>query len=623
MPQGVQHRIVLVGVEDALQPVIRTALRQRAAEPVAVCADVTCALDEALAHPGEGHLFLVQLAPGEDPGRLAKLTTTLPGQPVLALLPATTDMSRLLATQRAGASQVVVLPWQTDDFLRALDCLALQFAPPPREARVVAVCGVGGGAGATTLALNLAFELVQTPGVAGRRSVLLVELARQMGTLATYLQVEPEFNVHQLLADPSRLTTHGLRQALTSVGPGLDVLVGPYQDITPGVVSPRHVYQLVELCRRLASVVVLDVPCAFDDVQFETMALADQVVLVGVQSISSVRTLKMVRDTLEREEGLRGTRLVINRYEPTLPAFTAAKLAELLQVSHVHTVANDYPSVMSALNHGKPLQLAAPHARVLGDIRGLAAALSGTPPAAPPADTGERLARALGRPAAKAQSPRTIRLLHVEDDAVQQEAMGLHLAAIKEFSCAVTAVASEREAVAEFQRTVFDVVLLDYHLAQGNGLACLRQLRKLDATVPVIVVSGLATGQVAAELLEAGADDYLGKQNLSGERLGKSLSAVVARADAYKQRLLDGTADVDAFFDRVRRTVNVSDESALLRSLRDLYKSALPGHFSAAQIQRLVDLVCGELGPGVGGDDVARRTLLTLFLRLFGTQEGS
>lgn len=613
MPQGVQHRIVLVGVEDALQPAVRAALRQRAAEPARICPDLSTARGEALGHPGETHLFVVRLAADQDPAHISLLTSAVPGQPVMALLPPGSDLNKLLVAQRAGASQVVLLPWQADDFLRALDCLAVQFAPPARQARVLAVCGVSGGSGATTIALNLAFELV-----APRRNVLLVELARQMGTLATYLNVEPPLTVHHLLADPSRLTTAGVRQALTTIASGLDVLVAPYQDLSPSPVSPRHVYQLIELCRRLASVVVLDVPCAFDDLQFETLALADQVVLVGVQSISSVRTLKMVRDTLEREEGLRGQRLVINRYEGGMSGFAAVRLAELLQVPQVHTIANDYPSVMSALNHGKPLQLAAPHSRVLADIRALAATLAGTA-ASPASDQGDRLAKALGRDPGRPMAPRAIRVLHIEDDVVQQQMLTLHLAAIKSFRCTVTAVASEAGAVALFRQQPFEVVLLDYHLEQGNGLECLRQLRKLDPIVPIIVVSGLAPPEVAAELLEAGADDFLSKENLSGERLARSLSEAVERADACKQRQLAGTADVDAFFDRVRRTISVSDESELLRSLRELYRAALPGPFSAAQIQRLVDLVCGELGASAGGSDGQRRALLTLFLRLFGT----
>lgn len=622
MPQAVQHRIVLVGVEDNLQIAVCAALRNRSAEPAHVCANLSEARNHALAFSGEAHLFIVQLTAEDDPAQLSRLTASLPGQPVMVLLSLGADVQRLLAAQRAGAAQVVPLPWQADDFLRALDCMAIQFAPPGKEARVLAVCGVSGGAGATTLALNLAFELVQVPGAPARQNVLLVELARQMGTLATYLDIEPPVTVHEILGDPGRLTTHGLRQAMTTVAPGLDVLVGPYLDITPGVVSPRHVYQLIELCRRLASVVVLDVPCSFDDLQFETLALADMVVLVGVQTISSMRTLKMVRDTLEREEGIRGIRFVINRYEASVPGFSATRLAELLQVPSVHTVTNDYPSVMSALNHGKPLRLAAPHARVLADIRVLARSLSGSAMTSRPSDHGDRLARALGKTPGAMLTPRAIQVLHVEDDLFQQQAMAMHLAAIREFSCAVTAVTSEAEAVSTFEQGKFDVVLLDYQLAQGNGLACLRQLRAIDGVVPIVVVSGIAPPQVAAELLEAGADDFLSKENLSSEGLARSLSGAIARADACKQRRVTGDAEVDLFFDRLKRTVPTGDDSELLRSLFELHRVAGPGHFTAAQIQRLVDLVCLELGKPQG-EELPRRALLTLFLRLFGTQETS
>jgi pilus assembly protein CpaE len=641
MPRGLQHRVFLVGVDDGLQPALRDALRLRGAEPAAVGADLAAARAEALAHPGEVHLFIVQLAACAEADRLGTLTSVLPGQPVLALLPPGADLACMIAAQRAGAAQVVPLPWQADDFLRAVDQIGAQFAPPARRrveegSRVIAVCGVSGGAGATTLALNLACELGQVeargkhPGAEG---CLLVELSRQMGTLATYLDISPPVSTHELLSDASRLTAHGVRQALTPVATGLDVLVGPSLDvsldvITPRSFSPRHVYQLVELCRRLAGTVILDVPCTFDDLQFETLALAQHVILVGSQTISSIRTLKMVRDTLEREEGVRGQRLVINRYEPGLAGFSAEHLAKLLHAPRVWTVANDYPSVMAAVNHGKPLRLAAPHSRVLADIRALAESLApGTPPAAPPAGEKEdRLARALERAPAGPPPPRAVRVLHIEDDVFQRQVVALHLSAIKELSCTITAVAGESEAVEAFCCAPFDVVLLDYHLAQGNGLACLRQLRALDPVVPIVVVSGLDQPQVATELLDAGADDFLSKENLSGERLARSLAAATARAEACKQRLpVDQAAEaarVDAFFDKVRKTVGVRTESELLRSLHELQESSWPRRFSAGQIGRLVDLVCGELDRTPGAAALPRRAMLALFLRLFGGATG-
>jgi pilus assembly protein CpaE len=621
MPPGALQRIVLVGVDRSLQPSLQSALRGRSTDPFAVCADLDAARSEVLSHPGDSHLFIVQVSTNGDLSRLSMLTSAAPGQPVVALLPPGADLAQVVAAQRAGAAQVVPLPLQADDFQRALDCVAVQFAAPARDAPLIAVCGVTGGCGATTIALNLALELAGGAGVPGRSGCLLVELARQTGSLATYLDVEPPLSTHELLTDASRLTAHGVRQALTAVAPGLDVLVGPYRDINPGAVPARHVYQLLQLCRRLGALVLLDVPAAYDELLFETLALADHVLLVGVQSVSSVRTLKMVRDTLEREEGIQDMRLVINRYEPGIQGFSAERLAELLQAPRVYTVANDYPAVMAAVNHGKPLRDVAPNSPVLADIRALARTLAA--PAAPstPADSADRLARALGRGTAPL-GPRAVRVLHVEDDPIQQDLVAMHLAAMRDFRFLITTAASESEAIRQFRQRPFDVVLLDYHLAQGNGLECLRQIRATDPLVPIVVLSGLAQAHVAGELLSAGADEFLSKENLSSETLSRALTEAVARADACKQRQAAGTpsesARLDAFFDRIRKAAGVSDEAELVRSLQELHETAPTGRFSAGQIQRLTDLVCAELDRGRSATALPRKALLALFLRLFG-----
>ena len=613
MPQGVQHRIVCVGLAAEVFASLTPLLRARGGEPAASCPDLASAREDAGAYPAESHLFIVHVAPDLDLARLAALPVSFPGQPVLALLPGGTDIPRVLAAQRAGASQVVTLPLREADFLQALDCLIVQFAPPPQAAHVVAVCGVSGGAGATTLALNLASEIAQASGA--RRNVLLVELARGMGTLATYLDIAPELTTHDLVRDAGHLSTAGVRRAVAHVSPGLDVLVGPYEEITPGATSSRNVFQLIELCRKLASVVVLDVPCTLDDLQFETLTLADRVALVGVQSVSSIRTLEKVRDTLEREQGIHDQVLVLNRYEPAVPGFSAERIAQLLGVPAVSTVANDL-SVMAAQNHAKPLLAAAPHSPVIADVRRLAARLSNA--TAPPVpEAGDRLQRILGKPSGPAPR-RPLRVLHIEDDPLQQEVVALRLGAIEGFVVSIAPATSEAAAVALFSRQPFDFVLLDYHLAQGNGLGCLRQLRVLDANVPIVVISGVNQPQIAAELLSAGADDFLSKENLAGEQLGRSIAAAVARADAFKQRLSVPAPPEpsDTVVERLRATFAGEELAELMNSLVELRQVSHTGRFGAAQIQRLVDLVCAELGR-TPGTDPPRRAILALFLRLF------
>src|SRR4051794_41159249 len=122
---------------------------------------------------------------------------------------------------------------------------------------------------------------------------------------------------------------------------------------------------------------------------------------------------------------------------------------------------------------------------------------------------------------------RTIKLLHIEDDVLQQRLIAHHLKKMADLQFAISYAASEDAAVSCFQAGGIGLVILDYHLAQGNGLGCLRQLRERDPVVPIIAVSGVATPEIAADLLEAGADDYFSKSALSSDALSVGVRAAL------------------------------------------------------------------------------------------------
>ena len=63
--------------------------------------------------------------------------------------------------------------------------------------------------------------------------------------------------------------------------------------------------------------------------------------------------------------------------------------------------------------------------------------------------------------------------------------------------------------------------------SEGDGLHCLKELRRRDAKVPIIAISGAASAKIARELVECGADDYLNKSDLSGRLLAKSVREVL------------------------------------------------------------------------------------------------
>lgn len=132
-------------------------------------------------------------------------------------------------------------------------------------------------------------------------------------------------------------------------------------------------------------------------------------------------------------------------------------------------------------------------------------------------------------------APRTVNLLHIEDDAMQQQLTAQQLTMLPQFAFNITCADNEEAAVAEFDRSRQDIILLDYHLAQGNGLSCLRKLRQLDRIVPIIALSGKATDAIAAELLKAGADNFLSKKALTTEDLTGCVQDALVRADAWRR----------------------------------------------------------------------------------------
>jgi DNA-binding response OmpR family regulator len=133
-------------------------------------------------------------------------------------------------------------------------------------------------------------------------------------------------------------------------------------------------------------------------------------------------------------------------------------------------------------------------------------------------------------------SQRTVRVLHIEDDRFLHRLLAHFLAEIGECRFEIVTAESERRGLELFDERGADLIVLDYRLAQGDGLHCLKELRRRDPHVPVIAISGMASSEIAQELIECGADDYLDKRDLSGRVLAQSIRGVLARWDAWRKR---------------------------------------------------------------------------------------
>lgn len=73
----------------------------------------------------------------------------------------------------------------------------------------------------------------------------------------------------------------------------------------------------------------------------------------------------------------------------------------------------------------------------------------------------------------------------------------------------------------------FDVALVDLGMPDMSGTDTIRELRKLDGRIRILVVSGFGDRSHILAAIEAGADGYLLKDEL-GDQLGRALQEVFA-----------------------------------------------------------------------------------------------
>lgn len=90
---------------------------------------------------------------------------------------------------------------------------------------------------------------------------------------------------------------------------------------------------------------------------------------------------------------------------------------------------------------------------------------------------------------------------------------------------------------------LFDAVVLDIHLPDGDGLGILRTIRA-HSTVPIVMISGTGTPDTRAGVFDVGADDYLMKP-FSVRELQARVARLVTVRKAAQPEGLTGTFLVD------------------------------------------------------------------------------
>ncbi len=239
-----------------------------------------------------------------------------------------------------------------------------------REAVILAVHPMAGGTGATTLAVNLAWELCQMDRSkkdkkAGKTPprVCLLDFGLQFGSVATYLDLPRRDAVYELLSDTEVMDHEIFSQALVTFEDELQVLTAPPDMLPLDIVNAEDVERIIEMARRNFDYVIVDMPNTV--VQWtETILHAAHVYFATLELDlrSAQNALRMIKALKSEELPVEKLRYVLNR----APKFTdmsgksrAKRLAESLDISIELHLPDGGKPVTQACDHGIPLSNAA------------------------------------------------------------------------------------------------------------------------------------------------------------------------------------------------------------------------------------------------------------------------
>ncbi|HEX7679726.1 MAG TPA: response regulator, partial [Thermoanaerobaculia bacterium] len=107
---------------------------------------------------------------------------------------------------------------------------------------------------------------------------------------------------------------------------------------------------------------------------------------------------------------------------------------------------------------------------------------------------------------------RPLRVLVAEDNLINQRVTTRFL---ERDGHTTTVVANGREAVDEFQRHLFDLILMDVQMPVMDGLTATREIRNLERSLPlhtpIIALTALSIAGDRERCIEAGMDGYVAK----------------------------------------------------------------------------------------------------------------
>ena len=241
---------------------------------------------------------------------------------------------------------------------------------PTIQGKVITIYSPRGGAGCTTLAVNLAAALhgEATP-------VVVVDGNLQFGDVSVFLNVQSRYTIFDLAPRSEELDPDIIDEVLAKHASGLHVLAPPRPEQAETINSLQFA-QILKFLRGLYPYVIVDTARRLTDVTLAALDSCDLTIVVATQEIPAIARMRQFLD-LSPALGLdsSNTMMVINGYSTSI-GIPPDKIGQVLKQKVAAVIPADRATAIPAMNRGNPFILQAetnsrPIAQAIQELKGL------------------------------------------------------------------------------------------------------------------------------------------------------------------------------------------------------------------------------------------------------------
>ena len=271
------------------------------------------------------------------------------------------EQERLHRALMAGAKIYLIKPFTGEQLVNTirkvheqnqrLKSVLRQSTPAADQSgKIISVFSSKGGAGKTTIAVNLAVALAQRKNA----RIGILDASLQFGDVALYLDLSPRATIVDAIAEADTLDENTMDTYMTTYNDRLSLMAAPARPEQAGGITGGQMCAVLAQMKKKYDYVVVDTSSDFNDITLAVLDNSDVILVLAGVDLPTIKNMKLCLAIMQSlDYGADKVHVVLNRANST-GGLSVQEIEHSLNLEFYATVPSDGKTVMTSINKGIP-----------------------------------------------------------------------------------------------------------------------------------------------------------------------------------------------------------------------------------------------------------------------------